>query len=321
MEKKGKFLRMQDLKENAKSKEMHTGVVHVFDRYQAIKRTLIIILIVNLSVAFSKGIYGVITNSLSLIADAFHSLFDASSNVIGLIGIRLARKPADTEHPYGHWKYETVAAIIIAAMIFLTGVEIIQSAIERFITPETPEVTPLSFIIVITTIIINFVTTIYEGKRGKILDSSILLADALHTRSDIFVSISVIVSFIGILLGFPILDPIIAVFVAIMIFHTGIEIAKESIEVLVDTSVVDPSKIKAIVNRIDGVIDSHKIRSRGQHNEIAIDLHVTVDPSISVEKGHDLANEVEHVLMNKIPGVRDVTVHIGPADACEPPQS
>ncbi|WP_287585529.1 cation diffusion facilitator family transporter [Candidatus Borrarchaeum sp.] len=285
----------------------------MFTRYDAIKRTLIIILIVNLSVALLKGIYGGITNSLSLIADAFHSLFDASSNVIGLIGIRLARKPADTEHPYGHWKYETVSAIIIAAMIFLTGVEIIESAIERFIAPATPEVTVVSFIIVIATIVINFITTIYEEKRGKAFDSSILLADALHTRSDIFVSASVLVSFIGILLGFPIIDPIIAVFVAVMIFHTGFEIAKESIEVLVDTSVIDPSKIQSIVNQIEGVSDSHKIRSRGQHNEISIDLHVTVDPEISVHDGHDIADNVEKTLIEKVPGVRDVTVHIGPA--------
>jgi cation diffusion facilitator family transporter len=292
---------------------MHTGESHVFARYNAIKRTLIIILILNLLVALSKGIYGSLTNSLSLIADAFHSLFDASSNVIGLIAIRLAAKPADTEHPYGHWKYETVAAIIIAAMIFLTGIEIIESAIGSFIAPTTPEVTVVSFIIVIGTIIINFITTTYEGRRGKALDSSILLADALHTRSDIFVSASVLVSFIGILLGFPIVDPIIAVFVAVMIFHTGIEIAKESIEVLVDTSVIDPSKIQSIVSQIKGVVGSHKIRSRGQHSEISIDLHVTVDPEISVHDGHDIADEVEKTLIEKIPGVRDVTVHIGPA--------
>ena len=285
----------------------------MFTRYQAIKRTLIIILVVNLSVAFSKGIYGLTTNSLSLIADALHSLFDASSNVIGLIGIRLAAKPADTEHPYGHWKYETVAAIVIAAMIFLTGIEIIGSAIERFMTPETPRVDVFSFIIVIGTIIINVISTLYEERKGKALDSSILMADALHTRSDIFVSAAVLVSFVGILLGYTIIDSIVSVFIAIMIFHTGIEIAKESIEVLVDTSVIDPSKIQAIVNQIDGIVESHKIRSRGQHNEISIDLHVTVDPEISVHDGHDIASEVEQILIEKVSGVRDVTVHIGPA--------
>lgn len=287
----------------------------MFDRYRAIKKTLIIILIVNLSVALSKGLYGLTTNSLSLIADSLHSLFDASSNVIGLIGIRLATKPADTKHPYGHWKYETVAAIIIAAMIFLTGIEIIESAIERFVAPETlaPRVDVFSFIIVIGTIIINFLSTLYEERKGKALDSSVLMADALHTRSDIFVSASVLVSFIGILLGFPIVDPIVALFVAAMIFHTGIEIAKESIEVLVDTTVIDPSTIQSIVNQIEGVVDSHKIRSRGQHNEISIDLHVTVDPEISVHDGHDIADKVEKTLVEKLPGVRDVTVHIGPA--------
>jgi cation diffusion facilitator family transporter len=285
----------------------------MFDRYRAIKKTLIIILIVNLSVALSKGLYGLTTNSLSLVADALHSLFDASSNVIGLIGIRLATKPADTKHPYGHWKYETVAAIVIAAMIFLTGIEIIESAIERFMSPKTPSVDVFSFIIVIGTIIINFISTLYEERKGKALDSSILMADALHTRSDIFVSASVLVSFTGILLGFPIVDPIVALFVAVMIFHTGIEIAKESIEVLVDTSVMDPSEIQSIVNQIEGVVDSHKIRSRGQHNEISIDLHVTVDPEISVHDGHDIADNVEKTLIEKVPGVRDVTVHIGPA--------
>ncbi|MFX1466745.1 MAG: cation diffusion facilitator family transporter, partial [Promethearchaeota archaeon] len=95
--------------------------------------------------------------------------------------------------------------------------------------------------------------------------------------------------------------------------HTGIEIAHESIEVLVDTSVIDPSEIRSIVNQIEGVVDSHKIRSRGQHNEISIDLHVTVDPEISVHDGHDIASEVEQTLIEKFSGIRDVTVHIGPA--------
>jgi len=286
-------------------------------RYHAVKRTLIIILVVNLSVALSKGIYGVIINSLSLIADAFHSLFDASSNIIGLIGVRLATKPPDSEHPYGHWKYETIAAIVIAAMIFLTGVEIIRGAIERFITLKTPEITVLSFIIVGSTILINLVTTLYEQNRGKVLESSVLMADAYHTRSDIFVSISVIGSFVGILLGFPIVDPIIAVFVAVIIFYTGIEIAKESIEVLVDTSVVEPSRIRKIIHQIEGVVGSHKIRSRGKPNEISIDLHVTVKPTITVKEGHDIADKIKHALMSQIPGVRDVTVHIGPAGHSE----
>jgi len=198
-------------------------------------------------------------------------------------------------------------------MIFLTGIEIIESAIERLMAPKTPSVDVFSFIIVIGTIIINFISTLYEERKGKALDSSILMADALHTRSDIFVSASVLVSFTGILLGFPIVDPIVALFVAAMIFHTGIEIAKESIEVLVDTSVIDPLEIQSIVNHIEGVVDSHKIRSRGQHNEISIDLHVTVDPEISVHDGHDIADKVEKTLIEKVPGVRDVTVHIGPA--------
>jgi cation diffusion facilitator family transporter len=285
-------------------------------RYQSIKKALLIVLVLNVSVALSKGIYGAITNSLSLTADAFHSFFDASSNIIGLIGIRAATKPPDTEHPYGHWKYETIAAIIIAAMIFMTGVEILNSAITRFSSLETPEITIVSFIIVGSTILVNIVTTIYEQKRGTTLESSVLVADAMHTRSDILVSTSVIGSFIGILLGYPIIDPIVAVFVAVMIFRTGIEIAKESIEVLVDTSVVESSKIKAIVNQIDGVVGSHKIRSRGTHNEILVDLHVTVDAEISVQKGHDIANDIKNDLMKKIPGVRDVTVHIGPS-SCE----
>jgi cation diffusion facilitator family transporter len=143
------------------------------------------------------------------------------------------------------------------------------------------------------------------------------MADALHTRSDIFVSASVLVSFIGILLGFPILDPIIAVFVAVMIFHTGIEIAHESIEVLVDTSVIDPAEIKSIVSQIDGVVDSHKIRSRGKHKEISIDLHATVEPTISVIEGHSISHTIKHTLLNKLPGVNDVTVHIGPAGHAE----
>ncbi len=288
------------------------GIV-LLAKYKEIRKTLIVVLVLNAIVALAKGIYGLRTNSLSLIADAFHSVFDASSNIIGLIGIKLASKPPDVEHPYGHWKYETIAAIFITSMLFLTVFELVESAVERFISPEAPEITIFSFLIVIITLFINLGTTIYENRKGKSLNSSILVADSLHTRSDVFVSISVLVSFVGVLWGYPILDPIIAIFVAVMIFHTGVEIAKESAEVLVDTSIVEPSEIQTIIGEIEGVVGVHQIRSRGKSDEILVDLHVIVDPSISVKKGHDIASEVKYKLIEKIPGVRDVTVHIEPA--------
>jgi len=280
--------------------------------YSTVRKILIVILILNIAVALSKVLYGWYSNSLSMLTDGFHSFFDGASNVVGIIGITLAARPADKEHHYGHWKIETFSSIIIAVLLFLVCLEIVQSAVNRFFNPSTPEITTISFLVMGITILINIAVSWYEYKKGREIDSKILVADSMHTRSDIYASIAVIIGFIAINAGYVFVDPIIALAIALLIAKTGIDIIKESSEVLLDKSTIDKEKIANIVNSAPGVIQSHKIRTRGKKSQNYIDLHITVDPSFSIDEAHQICEKVEEKLKNNLPGIEEVLIHIEP---------
>ncbi|MDD1775519.1 MAG: cation diffusion facilitator family transporter [Methanobacterium sp.] len=282
--------------------------------YKNVRRVLIIVLVLNIAVALSKMVYGWFTNSLSMVSDGFHSLFDGTSNVIGIIGIMIASRPPDKIHPYGHEKFETFASLGIAFLLFITCFEILQSAVLRLYNPQTPDITLVSFLIMGITILINIIVSQYERNQGKRLGSSILIADSIHTRSDVYVSIAVIIGFIAIQMGFTIVDPIIAIIIAILIAKMGVEIIKSSSNVLMDSAPLDENTIRDIVLSVPKVKESHKIRSRGLPSHIYVDLHVTPKSCYSVSEAHKIAHDVENKLKSSIPGIEDVVVHMDPCD-------
>lgn len=282
--------------------------------YSSVKRILLIVLILNVAVALAKMIYGWTTNSLSMVSDGFHSLFDGTSNVIGIIGITLASHPPDKVHPYGHEKFETFASLGIAFLLFITCFEILQSALDRFYNPQTPEITLISFLIMGITLIINLAVSQYEKNQGIRLGSSILVSDSKHTRSDVYVSIAVILGFIVIKLGFNLIDPLISVIIAILIARMGIEIIKSSSSVLLDSAPLEEEMIRKIVASVPKVKNSHKIRSRGLASHIYVDLHVTLESCSSMDEAHQIAHLVEKKLKSSINGVEDVVVHVDPCE-------
>ncbi|HJH30461.1 MAG TPA: cation transporter [Methanosarcinaceae archaeon] len=284
------------------------------NRFDKVRKILIIILLLNLFVAIAKIAYGLISNTLSMQADGYHSLFDGVSNIIGIIGIQIASKPPDKNHPYGHQKYETMASIAIAFLLLFVGFEILQSSIDRFTTGSQPHITSMSFIVMVVTIGINLFVTTYEHKKGVELNSEILIADAIHTKSDIYVSLSVILGLVAIEIGYPIIDPLIALIIAIVIVRAGILIIRQSTHTLCDVSRIDDESICSVVEAMDGVIECHKIRTRGGANNIHIDLHVKVRPDMHTDKAHALAHDVEKRLKDCYEGVSDVVVHIEPAN-------
>jgi len=282
--------------------------------YTAVKRILLIILILNIAVALAKIIYGWWTNSLSMVSDGFHSLFDGTSNVIGIVGITLASRPPDPDHPYGHEKFETFASLGIAFLLFITCFEILQSAISRFYNPQTPDITIVSFLIMIVTILINLAVSHYEKRQGEKLGSTILIADSKHTRSDVYVSTAVIIGFIAIRMGLPIVDPVIAIIIAIFIAKMGIEIIRSSSSILLDSAPLDENVIRKIVLTVPKVKETHKIRSRGPLSNIYVDLHVTLESCSSVTEAHAITHLVEFKLKRTIPEIEDVMVHVDPCD-------
>lgn len=284
----------------------------ISDYFKTVRKILVIILVLNLAVAMAKIGYGWYSNSLSMLTDGFHSFFDGASNVVGIVGITLASRPADKDHQYGHWKIETFSSIIIAVLLFLVGFEIVKSAIERFFNPTSPEITSISFLIMIVTIGINIGVSWYEYRKGREIDSKILVADSMHTRSDIYASIAVIIGFIAIKAGYTFIDPIIALGIALLIGKTGIEIIKESSEVLLDKSIIDSKTIKNLLMDIEGVESIHNIRTRGKESNTLIDMHLTVDPLLSIEEAHHICEIVENRIKNCIPGVTEILIHIEP---------
>ncbi len=283
------------------------------NNYRKVQQVLLIILIANLAVAFAKIIIGSIIKSASMTADGFHSLSDGSSNIVGLIGIKLASKPKDNDHPYGHNKFETLSGLFISSMLFAVGIKVIINAFIRFKSPVIPNINIESMIALIITLFINIFVSVIEYKKGKELNSQILISDSMHTRSDIYVSIGVLVTLLGVKSGLPtIIDSLASLVVSGFIMHAAHEIFKENSDILVDKSVVDKEEIKNLVMSYEQVKDAHNIRSRGSQNDLHIDLHIMVEPDLSIEKSHELVHEIEKNIKDKINNNAQVIAHLEP---------
>lgn len=284
-------------------------------RFNKVKKILIIILVLNWTVALAKIVYGLITRASSMTADGFHSLSDGTSNIIGIIGITIAAHPVDEDHPYGHKKYETLFSLVIAALLTFVCVNLLFEGIKRLRTPVTPEINFISFLVMVLTTAVNIFVMNYEYKKGKDLKSDILISDSLHTKTDIFISLSVIVALIAGKFSFFILDPIMTIIIALFIAHAAWEISKQSSDVLCDTAVIlDNKKIEDIVLSVKGVKACHKIRTRGRQDDVHIDLHVQVNPNMHMDKAHQISYDIEEALKCGIPGVSDVIVHMEPIE-------
>lgn len=278
-----------------------------------VKNVLLIILFANVFVAVLKIVIGSIAKSASLTADGFHSLSDGASNIVGLVGIWFASKPVDEDHPYGHKKFETLAGLFIGGMLTIVGVNVITKAFQKFSNPVTPNITLESIIALFITLLVNIFVSKVEYREGKKLSSQILISDSLHTKSDVYVSIGVIITLIGIKLGLPpIIDPIASLVVGGFIFHAAYEIFVDTSGVLVDKAIINPEKIKNIALEFEEVKDAHKVRSRGTEDEIYIDLHVMVDAYMSVEDSHTLATNIENRVKEELGENSQVILHLEP---------
>jgi len=288
-------------------------IADIQKHYRKIRKILLVVLILNWAVALAKIIYGLISQCFSMTADGFHSLSDGTSNLIGIVGIHFACQPVDKDHPYGHKKYETLFSLGIAAMLFIVSFNLLKAGWERLHHPVLFQADLGSFTVMLITLIINFYVMRYEYRRGQELKSDILSSDSLHTRADIFTSLSVILSLIVTKLGFPLIDPIVTILIAVFIGFAAFKIAKQSSDVLCDTAVfLDDQKVRDIVLKTKGVRSCHKIRSRGRIDDIHIDLHVQVNPSMHMDDAHKISFNIETALKTAIPEITDVVVHMEP---------
>ena len=270
------------------------------------------VLILNLAVAAAKLILGYATGAVSVVSDGFHSLTDSTSNIIGLVGLRASRKPPDDDHPYGHRKFETLAAAGIFIFLVIAVLEISRSALNRLASPVPPEVTWVSFAVMIATLLVNVAVVRYESGQGRALNSELLHADSVHTRSDVFATIGVLISLSAVALGYPILDPIGGVAIAILIGRTSYEIAKDTSGILSDRVVINEEDIRRIVMSVPEVLGCHHIRTRGSMDHVFLDLHVWFPAVMPLQQAHGFSHAVKDLLMERFPQIADAIIHIEP---------
>ena len=295
----------------------------VQDNRSQVRRVLWLTLLLNLFVMALKFTLGLATGSLSLQADALHSVTDSVNNILGLVTNRFSSPKPDREHPYGHQKFEAVGALGIAAFLGIACFEILRGAVEQiFFTTEraTVSVSSIELWLLLVVLGVNIFVAFYERSVGRKVNSPILIADAKHTMSDIWVTIVVMVGLMGIwqskALNIPQLqwlDVVLAFPVALLVFHSGWEVISDNLPWLVDEMAIAPEAINEVVIKVPGVVNCHDIASRGMlGRQVFIEMHLIVDTDDLVV-AHEITEQIEDRLEQKFGTVR-VLIHVEPPE-------
>lgn len=282
-------------------------------RRAKIQQVLVWTLVLNLVVVVIKAVVGLWTGSLSLLADALHSVTDSCNNILGLVTNQLADPNPDREHPYGHQKYEAVGALGIAAFLGIACFEILQSAVERILHGGKPiQMGMVELGLLFVVLGINIGVSRYERHLGLKLESPLLLADARHTASDVWVTITVLVGLLGVwLFRVDWLDLALAFPVAALVLWSGWEVLKSNLPWLVDEMAIAPEAIRDVVMEVPGVLNCHSIASRGlPGRQVFIDMHLVVEAE-DLETAHGITEAVEERLAQVYAPVR-TTIHMEP---------
>lgn len=270
---------------------------------------------VNLGLFVFKFVFGYILNSISLIAESFHSLSDVVTSAIVIFGFRISAKPADEEHPFGHGRVERILSIVIACLLIVVGAEFFRSGFIRFRNPVAIEADV--FVIVMLSISIIFKEFLYRLSLslGRRIGSAALKADAWHHRTDSIATALVVVGFVAFRFGLYNLDGIMGMVVACIIAYTGIVIIKESGSVLIGEAPSSTlvSKIKETAGQLDGIDDIHHIHVHDYGHQLEITIHVRLKGEVHLDDAHRKASEVEDAIKKCVPGA-EVTVHLEPYD-------
>ncbi|MGB2925398.1 MAG: cation diffusion facilitator family transporter [Limnothrix sp.] len=291
------------------------------DNRKEVRRVLWLTLWLNLIVMTLKGVLGLLTGSLSLQADALHSFTDGANNVLGLFANRFSSPEPDRDHPYGHQKFEAVGALGIAMFLGIACFEILQGAIGKLLTGQSEmsiNLSEVSWLIIVLGI--NIFVAFYERNIGRKVNSPILIADAKHTMSDIWVTLLVMAGLLGVwqakVWGIPQLqwlDIILAFPVAALVFHSAWEVLTDNLPWLVDEAAIAPEAIHKQVMTIPGVINCHDIASRGLlGRQVFIEMHLITNAE-KVAVAHAITEKVEAHLQSVFAPAR-VIVHVEPRD-------
>ncbi|HJQ65264.1 MAG TPA: cation diffusion facilitator family transporter [Gemmatimonadales bacterium] len=282
------------------------------DRTALIRRVLLGLLIANVVVVVAKLVVGLATRSLGVLGDALHSSVDALNNVIALILVGVAARGPDEDHPYGHRKFETLGALVIVGFLSITCFELTRNAIGRlFNAHPAPDITTAQLGLLLSGLGLNTLVAWYERRRGTELGSELLVWDAAHTQSDVYITIGVIAGLLLSRLGWWWADPVIALVIAMLIVRVGYQITQRTVPVLVDERALPRDEIQSVAEAVSGVRGAYAIRSRGGAQVKYAEVTIAVDRDTNVAAAHAIADEVEHRLKHDLQ-LAEVTVHVEP---------
>nr|WP_211194509.1 cation diffusion facilitator family transporter [Pyxidicoccus fallax] len=282
-------------------------------RNRKVRLVLLAILVANWVVAAAKLVFGLVSQSAAVTADGLHSFIDGGSNVLGLVAMGVASRPADADHPYGHGKFEALASLGIGAMIGIGMLELGRMALDSILNDKHPQVTGTMAGVMAFTLVVNVAVTRVERHFGNKYKSTLLLADASHTMSDVWVTLAVLGSLLLVWLGFPRADGFIALGVMVFVAWVAYGIVRQAVGILSDTARLDPVEVARQTMGVTGVRSCRDVRSRGMEESVYVDLKIEVDPNLSTAQAHEVADRVERTLQDTYPQVVDVVVHVEPA--------
>ena len=282
------------------------------DRTALVRRVLIGLFFANLAVVVAKLVVGLAARSLAVLGDALHSSVDALNNLLALVVVRVAARAPDEDHPYGHGKFETLGALAIVGFLSVTCFELARGAVARLSgAHSTPLASDMQLAVLVAGLGVNALVAWYEHRRGIELASELLVSDAAHTRSDVFITTGVIVGLLLARQGWWWADPALALVIAVLIVRVAYQILQRTVPILVDERALPRGEIQSVAEGVTGVRGAYDIRSRGGSKVRYAEVTIAVDRDTNVQVAHAIADEVEHRLKRHL-RFDEVTVHIEP---------
>ncbi len=284
-------------------------------RYKALKKVTIVGSIADFGLGLAKVTVGLWSNSQALVADGVHSFSDLATDFFVLYATKHSNKEADAGHPYGHGRIETLATVVLGATLILVALGIAIDSVQRMISTEQLAA-PGALALLVAAVSIASKEWIYHYtmRAARKYKSDLLRANAWHSRSDAVSSIVVLLGIAGAMLGYAVLDAVAAVVVAVMIAKIGFDLARSSSEELIDSALdeKETEKLTQLMLTVAGVRAVHELRTRTSAGDAFVDVHIQVDPKLSVSEGHQIGDSVRTALLQGNESVKDVTVHIDP---------
>ena len=298
---------------------VQNGIVSEDEFQRVANKVSFVTIIGNILLSVMKLIAGFIAHSNAMISDAIHSASDVFSTFVVIIGIKLASKKADKEHPYGHERLECVAAIVLSMVLFITGFGIGAAALKNITSGDYNNIVVpgiLALVAAIVSIVSKEAMYWYTRYNAKRIDSSALMADAWHHRSDAFSSIGALIGIAGARLGFPIMDSIASLIIFVFIIKAAYDIFKDAIDKMVDRACDDDTvnQIRECVMKHEDVLGIDMLQTRIFGNKIYVDLEISTDGSYTLSKAHTIAESVHDDIEKSFPKVKHIMVHVNPAD-------